>query len=220
MNFSTPELQELDRIWPLGQQLIVPENGIIFVAGAWKGLYCRYLTERFPTAKIYGFEPQRAACREAANWTAMDKNVSIFPFGIGIEDAVMLMGDAGTDGCSVLKSTGNMTTGIFIESSMIRDWLDVESVDLAVINMEGYEYHLLEDWMKDDEINHYHSLAIQFHKELVEKPTGSRIIGEVYQGLIKNYGPTEYYDPNHPLRWTYWKKQNYAPYLTGTAWKK
>jgi len=201
MNFSTPELQELDRIWPLGQQLIVPENGVIFVAGAWKGLYCRYLTERFPTAKIYGFEPQRAACREAANWTAMDKNVSIFPFGIGIENGIVFMGDADTDGCSLLKTSKPITQGLLIESRAIRVWLDIDYVDLAILNMEGSEYALLNHWIDSDEIDHYGSLAIQFHPDIanVHTPPDS-LVGD----LTNIYGrPHECSD--YPT-WCYWKK--------------
>lgn len=200
MNFSTSELQELDRIWPLGQQLIVPENGVIFVAGAWKGLYCRYLTERFPTAKIYGFEPQRAACREASNWTAMDKNVSIFPFGIGIEYPfeIMPMGSADTDGCSVLKANRPIIRGLFIESTSIRDWLGVDKINLAVINVEGYECLLLAHWLNNGQVRYYNSLAVQFHPDPSDPNTNL-----LTEALNIYYGEPKYFD--YPT-WCYWKK--------------
>lgn len=206
MTFSNPDLRELDQLWPLGKYLVVPDNGVIFVAGAWYGRYCRYLSERFPKARIYGFEPQREAWR-----VALDKiedplgqflNVEIFPFGIGTQGSVTQMGDADTDGCSVLKKSGRTINGMFVESNAIRAWLEVDSVDLAVLNMEGYEYRLLNDWLNHGQINFYKSLAIQFHPELAcerNDPLNDRTV----IALHGHYGMARYFD--YPT-WCYWGK--------------
>lgn len=206
MTFSSPDLNELDRIWPLGQQLVVPDGGVIFVAGAWRGRYCRYLSERFPNAKIYGFEPQRDAYR-----IALDKisdplgqylNVEIFPFGIGTQGSVTPMGDGNTDGCSVFKKSGTMVNGLFESSHAIRAWLGVERVALAVLNMEGFEYRLLNDWLNHGQIHFYDALAVQFHPELAgerKDVENDRIV----MGLHGHYGYPKYADWPH---WVYWRK--------------
>lgn len=212
MTFSTKDLQKLDSIWPIGRELVVPDDGVIFVAGAFEGLYCRYLGERFTNSRIYGFEPQREAwdyalrnvrpCEQCSETGWDYEHVEIFPFGIGLQGSVSTMFDAGTDGCSLLKRDGDETQALLIESRAIRSWLGVDRVALAVINVEGYEYPLLNDWLKHGEISHYDSIAIQFHPVLAGLPENADT-DPLVKGLFEHYGQPKYFE--YPT-WSYFRK--------------
>ena len=117
--FTDPDLLELDRIWPLGQQLVVPENGTIIVAGAYEGRYMDYLSELFPTASIFGFEPQKVAWQTALNRLRGKPKVECFNYGLGTAKREMALGKIGTDGASVAESEGDCKS-IYIMDELVR----------------------------------------------------------------------------------------------------
>lgn len=186
------DFTELDRIWPLGQQLVVPENGVIFVAGAYHGRYCDYLSHRFPAASIYGFEPQRAAFNNAVIRCHSRPNVELFNFGIAITTSPQTLGDCHTDGASLLKDSGYRERCYFLDSPTLRRFLGVEHIDLLLLNIEGYEWPLLKQWLSpsEHEIEHYRSLAVQFHIGKESPSDGCDLI----DGLTAYYGRPEYFD--------------------------
>lgn len=190
MNFSE-DLEELDRIWPLGKQLVVPDGGTVLVAGAYEGRYVDYICTRFKPGRVVGYEPQIAAADKATQrlWQhAPLANTNIHPVGIGVHDCTVSMENIGTDGCTVSSKRNPSVFGL-----VGIDWvLDRDGpFDLFICNMEGYEIPLLAYLCVTARLKEIKSLAVQFHKE-----------SNVPFLLTKVYGVPVYDDlPT----WGYWR---------------
>lgn len=191
--FTDPDLAELDRIWPLGQLLTVPDNGTILVAGAYEGRYIAYLHEMFPQTAIHGYEPQDVACEGAANRVP---DAELYDSGLATANRKMFLGRYGTDGASVLADEG------FAQSVNMVDAVEaiqgIPPIDLFVMNMEGYEWALI-PYLLDEMMHHrIRALAIQFHPEYVSVERSQRVLdylGEYYLNTFNCPG------------WTYWERK-------------
>lgn len=193
--FSCADLSELDEQWPLGKKLVVPESGTIVVAGAYRGRYLHYLSELFPTAGLFGYEPQKAAFHQAQR--RVEKAV-VFNYGLGSASRSVTMGNTGTDGASVINPSG------FRKLVELRDASEVLGVypviDLLVMNMEGYEWALIPYLLAEMMHHRIKSMAIQFHPEYVCPERAGRVFGE----LLWYYHHENYWD--YPT-WTYWQRR-------------
>jgi hypothetical protein len=190
MTFKDPDLAELDRIWPLGQQLVVPDKGTIVVAGAYEGRYMRYLRERFPTADIWGYEPQ-----ESKGF----KDPKLCGYGLATNNRTMMVSWVGTDGATLVgKPTPNQQP--------VRVWDAVEvvalrnpEVSLAIFNMEGSEWAVL-PYLLDEMMHHrIASMAIQFHPKYVSEGRANRVLS-----YLDEYYDRKYWD--YPT-WTHWVRR-------------
>ena len=187
--FTDPDLLELDRIWPLGQQLVVPEFGTIIVAGAYEGRYMHYLSKRFPKARVFGFEPQESKIDAARKYG------TVYNYGLATANRSVSMGQSGTDGASIANLNGEVE---FVE---MRDAVEAihlvaKTVDLAIFNMEGSEWALI-PYLLDEMIHHrVKSMAIQFHPHYVSPEREIRVLK-----YLDEYYERQYYD--YPI-WTYW----------------
>lgn len=196
--FTDPDLIELDCIWPLGQKLVVPENGTIIVAGAYEGRYVHYLSEMFPTAHIYGFEPQDEARAIAEKRLAGRPNVTFSLFALGTATRVMQLSRYGTDGASMFKGAGK-SQQIFMTDA-VNEFHKLPPIDLFVMNMEGSEWALLPYLM--DEMMHHRikTMAIQFHAGYVsmerEAEVFLKLVSYYRQDLLQSYP-----------QWTLWNRE-------------
>lgn len=165
MNNYDSDLDELDRIWPLGKKLIVPDGGTVLVAGAYEGRYIDYIVTRFRPGHVIGYEPQEeklmAAQRRLTKHGCM--KTTLEPRGIGVHDCRVSMDNYGTDGCKV-SVRDDFTWGV--------DLVGIDRVldgygpfDLFICNMEGYEIPLLAYLCATGRISEIKSLAVQFHTE-------------------------------------------------------
>ena len=159
--FTDPDLQELDRIWPLGQKLVVPDGGRVLVAGAYEGRYMDYICSRFEPGLVIGFEPQLvAATRARQRLEKHGESALVISEGIGVHDCMVTFESHGTDGCKVGS----------VDASRLQYLRGIDSVlfqfgplDLFICNMESYEYALLPYLVGSDQIGRIKSLAVQFH---------------------------------------------------------
>lgn len=193
--FTDPDLIELDKIWPLGRQLIVSELGTIVVAGAYKGRYLHYLSELFPRALLYGYEPQAKPFAELQKRFRGSPRIVLANYGLATANRKMWM-DFKDDGSSAVSTTDHgfqtvtMTDAVEVIQSI------GTQVDLFVINMEGNEWVLIPHLL--DELIHHRikSLAIQFHPQYVSEQRAEYVLKYLYQ----------YYESSHEgyPDWTYW----------------
>lgn len=162
MNYEE-DLEELDRIWPLGKQLIVPDGGSVLVAGAYEGRYMDYICTRFKPGKVLGFEPQIDKVKIAEDRLRQHGQITkvIVGLGIGVQDCLAFVQETGTDGCKI--SLAGVATGQ-VKLRSIDSILDEHGpIDLFICNMEGYEIPLLAYLRITGRIKEIKSLAIQFH---------------------------------------------------------
>lgn len=136
------DLDELDRIWPLGKQLVVPDGGTVLVAGAYEGRYMHYICTRFKPGKVLGFEPQVEKVPIAEDRLRQHGQLTkVFGLGIGVQDCLAFVQETGTDGCKI--SLAGVATGQ-VKLRSIDSILDEHGpIDLFICNMEGYEVPLL-----------------------------------------------------------------------------
>jgi hypothetical protein len=186
------DLNELDRIWPLGKQLIVPDGGSVLVAGAYEGRYMDYVATRFKPGLVIGFEPQKEKANKSRDRLERhgDKTITAH-VGLGVHDCMVSMDGFGTDGCHVC----NYEQGHAVRFSSLDYVFRIASwtaIDLFICNMEGYEIPLLSYLCANGDIGRIKSIAVQFH-------SNSR---KVYNLLSEHYGKPSYDD--FPT-WAYWK---------------
>jgi FkbM family methyltransferase len=198
--FTDPDLAELDRIWPLGRQLVVPEHGDIIVVGAYEGRYMAYFRELFPTASLTGYEPQMAKFEVLKSRFANQLQVILFNAGLATAARSVHLGNWGTDGATV-ATTDDHAYGL-----KVKMWDAVEelsshlSIDLLLLNCEGSEWPLI-PYILDEMMHHrIRTMAIQFHPKYVSREREAR----VFEYLLEYY-TRPYWD--YPT-WTYWQRRD------------
>jgi len=100
------------------------------------------------------------------------------------------MGEFETDGASFLPRPRNQGVGEMVRIDTFLAVSSIESIDLMLINIEGYEYDLLPFMIKKGIMPRIRNLMVQFH--LFADPSGSATVG-----LRKSIGAT------HDILWDY-----------------
>lgn len=196
MNYDS-DLDELDRIWPLGKKLVVPDGGTVLVAGAYEGRYMDYVATRFKPATVIGYEPQpdKAAIAEERLRSRHDRETfHVYDKALGIHDCFVSLTDRGTDGCQVSQSMLDDPRENIVGMIGIESVLDMyPQIDLFICNMEGYEIPLLSYLWAAAMLPEITSLAVQFHSPNLILPS---MLTKLYGQPVYNDFPT----------WTYWKQ--------------
>jgi len=189
--FSDPDLAELDRIWPLGGQLVVPDGGRVLVAGAYKGRYMDYVLTLYKPETVIGYEPQKSAIVIAQErLSKYGDRVRLVNRGVGVHDCWVMMSGM-DDGFHTSGFSGQFDTRL--ESPIT--WLS-EPVNLFICNIEGFENFLLPYLILSGWIESVRSLAIQFHNDIPNR--------RVWDALVNHYGRPVYDD--YPI-WCYFVKK-------------
>jgi len=191
--FTDPDLAELDRIWPLGRQLVVPEGGKVLVAGAYKGRYMDYVCTLYKPGMVLGYEPQHDAALEARNRVKKHHNAFVISAGIGVHDCMVTMENLNTDGCKVgVVDPAHLVMFRGIEGVLSQ----FEPVDLFICNMETYEKFLIPYLLGSGLMEQIRSLAIQFHEAIPNR--------RIWDKLENHYGRPVYDD--YPV-WCYFQRK-------------
>lgn len=185
------DVADLIGAWPLCQLFRLKGDDVVVVAGAYQGKVMEALMELYPGIRMIGFEPQRWAVERATDrllgrgyaaadplhsgafYTGADRQTAtlwqILPFGLGDETRQNVpMGEFGTDACSFVN------VGPQAREHGAGDLVDVvdafnmigHTVDLLVLNMEGYEFRLVRRLIETGMIDRIRKLAIQWHIDL------------------------------------------------------
>lgn len=134
-------------------------NSVVFEIGSFKGRWALQMAQRYnPT--LYCFEPQNW-CYRVTREVLKNFNANVFNFGLGVQNEKIPMGEFGTDGCSFVRGTRGLGMGEIRDIFEVLGVLQVENIDLALVNIEGYEYILL-PYMMAKNIKPQ-KLLIQFH---------------------------------------------------------
>lgn len=153
--------------WPL------TDKSVVFDVGAFEGKWAAKIAERYNPA-LYLFEPQAEGSHmDRLREGLQGRNYRLFPYALGERNAELPMGEWDTDGCSFLlteedaRRPGNTRTqmghGLMVDAVAWLDSYEIENVDLASINIEGYEFRLLPYLIDTGAIRRFQRLAVQFH---------------------------------------------------------
>lgn len=222
--FSTDELRDLARTWPMFAEVRLPKNATVVIAGAYKGKLIEFMVEAFPQIKhIYGFEPtvwawtaarERLKALRADNkaWS-MGANLTghVYRFGLLADYSTdvheLPMFEFETDAQSLIENTDHpdkpQGTGLFVG---VEEGLSVVDgdIDLFILNMEGYEWKLLPFMFDRLLLGRIKSLAVQFHGYARREANAIDVIA-LSSILDDVYGKPLYYQ--YP-QWVYWRRRS------------
>lgn len=167
----TRELDERNVEWELD------ENSVVFEVGSYRGRWAHQIAERY-NPHLFCFEPQPWAA-ETARRLLEGFNAQVFTFGLGEKDAELPMSEFHTDGCSFLRSTRERGLGKIREIKSVVEELGIDTIDLMLMNIEGYEYILIPHMFNQGIFPKI--LVAQFHKY-----EGYNLYSETVE-LIKEY---------------------------------
>ena len=166
------------------------DTDIFLDVGANIGMFSFYSANFIKKGKIYAIEA------DPYNFEKFVKNISlntienIFPFNIGVSDKVETLQ-------LHINNRGNRGGNSFLDLEVGRPTVDVECrplldivqenrierIDGMKIDIEGFEYKVLNKFFKDAPVSlHPNFIITEFHKSLVEKCGGSIL------DLLKSFG--------------------------------
>lgn len=176
-----PDMDQLLTDWPLAAHLDLAEGATVIVAGAYEGKAIQLLKDLYPGIMVYGFDPQAwaiAAARERLEAKASDDGWALFDFALGVGDGNQVMSEWHTDAASFIemgREPRDAGHGRLREFGKVMLELEIETIDLAVFNMEGYEYLLLPHLQQTGWLNAIRRLAIQWHVHAGDARDESRL---------------------------------------------
>ncbi len=140
--------------WPL------TEASTVIEVGGYTGRWALQIAERYSPC-LFVFEPQPWAWATAC--AVLGERADVRCYGLGAGDSNLPMGAWETDGCSFVKAGLNIpgTTGEIREIGKAFQELGIGSIDLMMVNIEGYEYTLIPHMLDRGVLPQ--RLMIQFH---------------------------------------------------------
>ena len=171
-------------------------NSIVFDVGGYKGQWSSDIFSKY-LCTIYIFEPVELYYLDIKNRFQINNKIFIFNFGlsnISIIKKISLKDDSSSfyRDCSENADAQLVSFNEFIIKNKIK------KIDLIKINIEGGEYDLLEDIIKNDFIYNICNIQIQFHK--ISKD--SEIKMKYYQKLLSK---THILTFQYKFIWENWK---------------
>lgn len=172
--------------------------GTILVAGAYRGDYLLYFSQQFPSARLFGYEPQTEMFDQARR--RLGRKAALFNYGLGTAKRTVMGGRCGSDGSSALVTDGKH------ESWLMRDAVEViheisPALDLLVLNCEGGEWALL-PYLLDEMMHHrIASIALQQHTQFASPQRIARVLDylrEYYDCIL---------DDGKKDGWSFWRRK-------------
>ena len=169
------------------------EESVVFDIGGYEARWAAEMQRRYHPI-LHVFEPQPWAADKCR--VALDDPLGrtfVHEYGLGVLDGRFPMGEFETDGASFLPRPREQGLGEMVRIDTFLDVTGIESIDLMLVNIEGYEYELLPFMIKKGIILRIRNLMVQFH--LFADPSGSatadlrKSIG-VSHDILWDYGST------------------------------
>lgn len=138
------------------------ENSIVFDLGGYKGDWAAQILKRYKS-NIYIFEPVDNFYKIITSRFSGNTKIKSFKFGLGDKEENINI-CLTSDSSSVFNVDGEKET---IQLKSLVDFLDenkIDYIDLIKINIEGGEYDLLEDLIKNDKAKNIKNIQVQFHR--------------------------------------------------------
>ena len=175
-------------------------DSIVFDLGGYLGDFSAAIIERY-NCKIYIFEPHPEYFSKCVERFSSYENVMVLNYGLADKDGEFLLSNQ-SDGSSFINPNHSQKEGI---NCVVRDVfsvlkeLDITSVDLMKINIEGGEFPLMEHIISCGKQAIVKQYQIQFHN-FVEKAVDRRI--EISRALSDTHVRTWCYT----FVWENWRK--------------
>lgn len=168
---SPADIQQLISDWPLALIFDLKPGQDVVVAGAYEGKVIDLLLDLYPGTRVFGFDPQAWAIDAAIQRLRRHTPTtwSLFHYGLGVEDAMLPMGEWHTDAASFFNPGPHSRIqgeGELVDFRKCMIGAGINHIDLLILNMEGYEFRLLPYLEQVGWIDRIDKLAVQWHPGL------------------------------------------------------
>jgi FkbM family methyltransferase len=174
-------------------------NSIVLDLGAHHGEFSKNIYNLY-NCKIYSFEPVQHNYNQCKVNLQDYEGIKLYKLVLSNENGTCDFFVAGESSSIYIGST----IGEYeIETKKIDEFLDengINKVDLIKMNIEGSEYELLEYIIKNNFIDRFENLQIQFHDNAFD---GWR---EKYDFIIENLKKTHHLTYHFEFKFENWKK--------------
>lgn len=187
----------------MGHDLDLPRSSTCIVAGAYEGNVMELLDEVYAPERIVGFEPQWWAFQYSWERLRSRPSCLVLPYGISAgERGYFPMGEFHTDACTFMpggdRDMRDRGEGLLQPVGETFDRLRLTAIDLAVFNMEGYEYRLLPHMLEQGLQHRVDRFCVQFHTAYGDE--------ETYRRIKVLFSPTHHIRTDDFPRWVYWER--------------
>lgn len=168
------------------------KESIIFDVGSYTGEWAEKMANRYG-CRIYCFEPIREFYEATVARCSKLPNVQVKNYAIGTQNSSSSMILNGNSSSLVFDSSGSSQTETVNIRSLdsVMDELGISNVDLLKINIEGYEYDLMDYICGKGMQSKFANLQIQFHLEF---PNAEERYSSIASCLEKTHGLTYRFD--------------------------
>lgn len=175
------------------------KDSIVFEVGWYTGVFSDKIIHLF-NPYIYIFEPIEEYYDILVAKYKNNSKVKVFHFWLSDKDGVFEISKS-NDGTSVFKESSNKESIVLkdIYEFLISEKLDTQIVDLIAINIEWWEYQLLEKLLNTTP-NLFRNIQVQFH-DFVENAEVKR--EEIVKRLLDSWYSKWY---SFPFVWELFKK--------------
>ena len=139
-------------------------NAVIFDVGAFKGGWAYYALQKY-NCNIYLFEPVKEYYNYCCTRYKSNKNVKIFNYGLEDKNS-MLEISLSDEGSSLYRNNGKKELIEIKKISDVIQELNIKTIDLLKLNIEGGEYKLIDNLSENDLLKNIKHLQIQFHSDM------------------------------------------------------
>lgn len=147
--------------WPL------TKDSVVFEVGAYEGRWAKQIINKYHCV-VHAFEPQYWAVAKLLILQATGyEQLVVYPYALGNRDITQLpMGEFETDACSfLLPKQRKQGYGEMREAcNAINEVSGTQQIDLMMMNIEGYEYELINYMISCGAIERVERLCVQWHE--------------------------------------------------------
>jgi FkbM family methyltransferase len=136
-------------------------NSVVFDLGSYRCQFIDEIYEKFHCS-VYGFEAMPKFAKTLQNKYSSQPKIRVFPFGLSSSDKKVSLTDS-EDASSANKVSGNAIAVDLKDIAQVIKDLNVESIDLIKINVEGEEFELLPRLVETGLQTKCKNIQVQFH---------------------------------------------------------
>lgn len=140
-------------------------DSVVFEVGAYKGAWACAIHDMYD-CRVYAFEPQDWAFDLLVEESYKRRRLYPFHFALGNKSHKLQMFKHGTDMCSFVSYNDGSLPDADGYMRDIREFLHsnyIETIDLMMVNIEGYEYQFLWYLITSGVIYSINHLFVQWH---------------------------------------------------------
>jgi len=175
------------------------ENSIVFDLGGYKGDFAYEINKKYD-CYVYLYEPVKKFYEECVERFKNNVKIKCLNYGLSSESGIFFVGD-NDDGSSIIRNNKSDSREQIIIKDFAEEFksLQISSVDLLKINIEGPEFLILPHIIEKNIVQHIEHIQVQFHDFY---PNAINLRNEIRKSLSKTH--TEKW--NYPFVWESWSK--------------